>query len=314
MILHETLRVLCVSLFPQDGEVSVCTCYSVPLSSVGNAMLTNPTFAFVNGTHCLFSNGGPQLFVFATGHSSSSFSSSCTTDPQQKWQLEMTVPSSTNDVVGENPIIIVIASIPESKLYVDVLIAELCDPSTVKHVKYSTSTNSSVALFKWLRLTPTTSSQTADVAEQSAELTEVTPTLSFKDAQMSTVASFECRAFPIYTAIVEKNIFFVSEAKPPLSEDADIGMNWEREEKSIPKGEEHHGLGYDNLGYQWSQSDSDITVKLTLPETVTKTDIKCVIESNEVILGLTDGTTYLRGRLHAPIDPEASVWTLEKNV
>ena len=88
----------------------------------------------------------------------------------------------------------------------------------------------------------------------------------------------------------------------------------EEEEKSDPKGEEHHGLGYDNLGYQWSQSDSDVTVTLTLPEAVTKADIKCEIESNEVVLGLTDGTTYLRGKLHAPIDPEASVWTLEKNV
>ena len=97
-----------------------------------------------------------------------------------------------------------------------------------------------------------------------------------------------------------------------------MGMDWEEdgdeEEESNPKGEEHHGLGYDNLGYQWSQSDNDITVTLTLPETVAKTDIKCEIESNEVVLGLTDGTTYLRGKLHAPIDPEASAWTLEKNV
>ena len=245
----------CVSLYPQTGEVSVCTCYSVSPPSMGTATLTNPTFAFVNGTHCLFSNGGPQLFVFATGHSRSSSTSA--TDPQQKWQLQMTVPSSTNDVVagGDNPImIIIIATIPESKLYVDVLVAELCDPSKVKHIECSTSMNSSVALFKWLRLTPLTSSQTADVAKQSADLAEVTPTLSFKDAQMSTMVSFECQAFPLYTAIVGKNIFFVSEAKPPLSEDADMGMDQEEddeeEEKSDPKGEEHHGLGYDNLGYQ----------------------------------------------------------------
>ena len=78
-----------------------------------------------------------------------------------------------------------------------------------------------------------------------------------------------------------------------------MGMDQEDgdEEESNPKGEEHHGLGYDNLGYQWSQSDNDIVVTLTLPKTVTKTDIMCEMKSNEEILGLTDGTTYLRGKL-----------------
>lgn len=226
----------------------------------------------------------------------------------------MTVPNSNSgDTINSNPLMIIVATIPESKVYVDVLCAELCDPSAVQHVRSSTSTDSSVATFKWLRFTfkepPTLSSEgTADSA------------ISFKDATVSTVTSFECRAFPLYAAIVEKNVLFISEAKPPLKEDADVDMKEEGrqgegdENVAGKQEEEHHGLGYDNLGYQWSQTDSDVTVTLTLLETVKKSDMECKIEADEVVLGLTDGTTYLRGKLHAPIDPEASTWTLEKNV
>ena len=223
---------------------------------------------------------------------------------------------NSGDAINSNPVMIIIATIPESKLYVDVLCAELCDPSAVQHVRSSTSTDSSVAIFKWLRVTFNKDSPgTAD-----------TPLVTFKDTTVSTVTSFECQAFPLYAAIVEKNILFLSEAKPPLREDTgdvDTTEKMEEERGGGEEGEnvavaaaqeEHHGLGYDNLGYQWSQTDSDVTVTLTLPENVKKADVECKIEPNEVVLGLTDGTTYLRGRLHSAIDPEASAWTLEKNV
>ena len=283
------------------------TCYTLPPPvgpTGGTTTITNPTFAFINGTHCLFCNGGPQIHVFSITPPSNA-----TTTATQDWELEMAVPNS-GDTINSNPIMIIVATIPESKLYVDVLCAELCDPSAIQHVRSSTSTDSSVANFKWLRFTfkEPPSQETADSAVP----------LTFKDATVSTVTSFECRAFPLYAAIVEKNILFISEAKPPLKEDADLDMEErEGEETGEREGggeEEHHGLGYDNLGYQWSQTDSDVTVTLTLPESVKKADVECEIEANEVVLGLTDGTTYLRGRLHAPIDPEASTWTLEKNV
>ena len=305
----------------QNGDISVRTCYSIP-PPVGAA--ANPTFAFVNGSHCLFSNGGSQLFVFSIGSTPSSSSASSSPPPdgdagqeEGEWQLEMTLPASNGDGADESgsPIMIIVATIPKHKTFVDVLFAEVCDPSAIKHVRSSTSTDSSVATFKWLRFTLV---QGEEQSAESAETTEMA--ISFKDAQVSTVASFECRAFPLYAAIVEKNILFFSEAKPPLKEDADLDLpEDEGEVEGAMAGnkeeeEEHHGLGYDDLGYQWSQTDSDITVTLTLPDNVTKADIDCQIEPNEVVLGLTDGTTYLRGKLHAPIDPEASVWSLEKKV
>lgn len=308
------LRIIIILLhqicsFPQTDDISVQTCYSLP-PPVGT--VANPSFAFINGTHCLFSNGGPQLYVFATDSAPSSTDST----PSTEWQLELTVPADNgNDDTSESttgsPIMILAATVQKSKLSIDVLLAELCDPSSVQHVKSSTSTDSSVATFKWLRLT-------LPGQQQNAESTNMAG-VSFKDAQVAAVASFESRAFPHYAAIVEKNVLLVSEARPALPEDSEsmeIGQNTAAggEEAERKEGEEHHGLGYDNLGYQWSQTDSDVTVTLTLPEGVKKADIECEIEPSEVVLGLTDGTTYLRGKLHASIDPEASAWTLEKNV
>lgn len=63
--------------------------------------------------------------------------------------------------------------------------------------------------------------------------------------------------------------------------------------------------------YEWSQSDSDLTIAVQLARDVTKHELCCSIESREIVLGLNDGTTFLRGTLHAPVDPEASAWSIE---
>ena len=65
--------------------------------------------------------------------------------------------------------------------------------------------------------------------------------------------------------------------------------------------------------YIWSQSDSDITITVRLPDDVIKRDISYSVQPREIILGLTDGTTFIRGDLHAPVDPEASGWSIEHN-
>ena len=303
--------------FFQAGEISVKTSYTLPppplTSNSSSTAITNPTFAFVNGTHCLFCNGGSKIYIFSISPSTSfnSTSTTITTAVAREWELEMVTAPNSGDSINSNtssPLMIIVATLSETKRHVDVLCAELCDPSAVQHIRSSTSTDSSVANFKWLRITfKYVPSEDADSAVS----------LTFKDATLSTMMSFECRAFPLYAAIVEENVLFISESKPLLKEAADIDMEGEEDgsNEAGKSGEaEHHGLGYDNLGYQWSQTDSDVTVTLTLPENVKKEDVECEVEANEVVLGLTDGTTYLRGKLHAPVDPEASTWTLEKNV
>lgn len=65
--------------------------------------------------------------------------------------------------------------------------------------------------------------------------------------------------------------------------------------------------------YEWSQSDSDATITLQLPRDVKKQELCCSIKPREIVLGLNDGTTLLRGVLHAPVDPEASTWSIEQH-
>lgn len=65
--------------------------------------------------------------------------------------------------------------------------------------------------------------------------------------------------------------------------------------------------------FTWSQTENDVTITVELPEDVTKHDVHCVIERREVVVGLTDGTTYFRDRLFAPVYPEGSTWTIEKH-
>lgn len=76
--------------------------------------------------------------------------------------------------------------------------------------------------------------------------------------------------------------------------------------------ESHRGLGYSNGdAYQWSQTESDVVVTFKLDSDVGKRDISCIIEPEELVVGLTDGTTLLRGELVHPVDPQASNWTIE---
>ena len=58
---------------------------------------------------------------------------------------------------------------------------------------------------------------------------------------------------------------------------------------------------------------SDIMVTITLPDDVTKHDITCIIDAKHLVVGLTDGTTYIRDDLYGIIDPTASNWIIKRH-
>ena len=90
----------------------------------------------------------------------------------------------------------------------------------------------------------------------------------------------------------------------------------EKREEEGEKGEEEEQKSEgssEEPQYQWSQREGDITITVPLPSDVSKRDINCVISRREIVVGLSDGTTYLRGRLFAPISSDCSTWTLEKH-
>ena len=85
------------------------------------------------------------------------------------------------------------------------------------------------------------------------------------------------------------------------------------EEVEREKREEEGERGSEEPQYQWSQTEGDVAITVPLPEDVSKRDIHCEIHRREIVVGLSDGTTFLRGVLFAPISPDCSTWTVEKH-
>ena len=77
--------------------------------------------------------------------------------------------------------------------------------------------------------------------------------------------------------------------------------------------EEEEGRSSEDPQYQWSQTESDVTITVPVPDDVTRRDVHCVIDRRELVIGLSDGTTFLRGWLFAPISPDCSTWTMENH-
>lgn len=88
----------------------------------------------------------------------------------------------------------------------------------------------------------------------------------------------------------------------------------EEDQEGEEEPEAHHGFGYHKDPYEWTQSTADVSIKVRLPADVTKQDVCCTIGVREVVIGLLDGTTFARGTLFAPVDPDASSWTIGDRV
>ena len=119
---------------------------------------------------------------------------------------------------------------------------------------------------------------------------------------------------PLYCELLSDTVLVITESD--LRENSCDAKEEKEEEKmdvSVPNN--HSGLGYSLIDtkYTWTQTHSDVTVTIPLPDDVTKRDVSCVIEREGLVAGLTDGTTYIRGTLYRPIDIETSTWTFEKN-
>ncbi|XP_058234287.1 nudC domain-containing protein 1 isoform X2 [Hemibagrus wyckioides] len=63
--------------------------------------------------------------------------------------------------------------------------------------------------------------------------------------------------------------------------------------------------------YYWQQTEEDVTVCVRLPEGTTKDDICFKLFVDSVCVGVKDYAPLLQGQLFAPVDPEASVWTIK---
>jgi len=136
--------------------------------------------------------------------------------------------------------------------------------------------------------------------------------------------TFVSSCMPLYTALVNQSLFVVSEAqfvsvgtegKGPGSEDIQaqphFGVGYKRKHEAESSSDKRSTAS--GSSWQWIQTDCDATVTINLPHDVTKHDISCIIDHNHLVVGLTDGTTYIRDDLYGTIDPHASNWIIEEH-
>ncbi|XP_051948525.1 nudC domain-containing protein 1 [Xyrauchen texanus] len=62
--------------------------------------------------------------------------------------------------------------------------------------------------------------------------------------------------------------------------------------------------------YFWQQTEEDVSVCVRLPEGTTKDDIRFKLTVDYLRIGVGDYAPLLDGQLFAPVDPEASTWTI----
>ena len=244
----------------------------------------------------MFSNGQGNLQFLYTGERSSSLTN------WKAWNVE---DSLLGDLLGTN-FMILAAALSTDGRQVNLATMELKDPSKLRCT--ATETQPVVAVYRWHRL-----KFTVDARRESTQLSQLDKPGSLVES-IRLCCTFQSCAIPLYCDFTVSNLLIISESDI-------LPVDVQKQEPATSmhveplEGEEHQGLGYlkENT-YIWSQSDTDISVTVHLPEDVKKEDISCSIESKEVVIGLVDGTTYLRGKLCAPIDPDASAWSIERHV
>ena len=172
--------------------------------------------------------------------------------------------------------------------------------------------HSSVITIRWFSIT------------FSAPLTEIRNSVAKHTIVLKNTFITSC--IPMYTALVDQSLFFISEAllvsvstegKGLSCEDAQAephyGVGYKRKHEAETSSDKRSATTTSTSCWTWIQTDDDVTVTVNLPDDVTKHDITCIIDAKNLVVGLTDGTTYIRDDLYGTIDPHASNWIIEQH-
>ena len=284
------------------GNVSFQTVLQLPAKSDDQA--TNPTLQFFNNTLGVVCAGDNKLVIFQR-------------DTQNETTEEWTVLKSFEVSDGKPVALFTTRAGDESA---DILCAELNlhaqDPSSAGEAVPKTALSSAkgldrlVATYKWIRV---------KLKNSTVEDYEVLG--SFQSNSLALYSTFQ-----YHPASGQQQLLLISESKPliddamPLPDPAESAKqdnngseNNGTRDTEFSGPEQHAGLGFKKHDYDWTQSDSDLTITVKLAEDVKKGDIDCVFSADELMVGLSDGTTFLQGELAHSVDPQASTWTIENH-
>lgn len=65
--------------------------------------------------------------------------------------------------------------------------------------------------------------------------------------------------------------------------------------------------------FEWTQTDTDVNVVLPVHGNVSAEDVVCVIGREDLVVGISDGTTLIRGTLYDTVSPDTSTWIIERD-
>ena len=285
----------------------------------------NPSLSFITEHHCLFTSGcDSRLYIL---HTPSRVAASGTEDSRgggsddELWRLLVEVKLSVQEAEC-----FCVLSACYSEGVLDVATLELCSSATSSEGGSGDECKSPIATYRWHRLC-------IDLVPLSVPLSSGQDSLV---PTASVLCSLSSSAVALYSCLTYDRLVLLSEAEvEPLKTKEDGSEKDkaikeevtarkavdERQESDEEGGGKFKGIGFEKESqaqpqpqYEWSQTESEVTITVALPEDVTKRDVHCVIDRREVVVGLTDGVTFFRGRLFAPISPECSTWTLEKHM
>lgn len=280
------------------GEsISLENVFSLPMTKLERA--TNVTMEFLSDNMGVVCAGGNEVTLFSRLLENGN---------GEKWTALSTFASSE-----DKPVMVVTVCMGSlgAHGYVDILCAELTTPTVT-----SRDSALGVATYKWVRVTFKVNPLLCQVGPEDVD--------SFK-----ILCSFQSKSVVLYAAFQHQSssedvqLLLISETTPL------VDSNKPEEEESEPKiaseqvnqdaglfsePDHHRGLGYKKEDYKWVQTETDITISFELAADVHKRDISCVIAPAELVVGLTDGTTLLRGEPTHAVDPEASTWTIQDNM
>ena len=279
-----------------DTAVSISCVYSAVSKpeGVSDAVAINPSICFIIEGCCLFSTGIGAIQLL-----------SCCCSEQWRLRATLLPPELAGSCFA-----ILAHQLSGDGLQLDLVTIDLKDPQQSEGV-------GEVAVYRWHRVT----------FENDIRLND---TDGVTVSSIRRLAMFQSRSITQYTGFSSSNLLMINEedllspaeqtvTDPPAQEETSTVEKAseaavETDENEDQKEAKHFGLGYSGADYKWEQSDSDVTITMEVPADVSKCDIVCEISSEELVVGLSDGTTYLRGRLHAKIDPEASTWSISKTL
>lgn len=285
----------------QPGEVEMIPVFSSTDCSKEESV--NASIVFLSPSLCLFSHGVGDLKLLSTQER--------THVCNQQWQVLASV------FPCESPYSVLsarLASDDQSSL--DIFLVELQDPSPL--VGATPRTNPNACRLSWLRLKffQSLSSLAANLGCEALK------------TEMIVCSVFESASVPLYCEFVGNLLLVINQSelrsKQIEVEDtrsvAEMVEGRNKQEGTLEEvcsDEEmetrRYGIGYSGSQgtYSWTQTDSDVTVTADVPTDVTKRDVSVIIERTHLVVGLSDGTTYVRGTLFGKVDVDTSTWTLD---